>query len=87
MGSITLNVEEPIETEQDREYFFILAGTQELSGDEALAYTRCRGGPTADIGCIGRQQRFSKLWPESFPHQGSPSLASDPTDHLAHCRG
>ena len=58
LGGITVNVEEPIETEQDGEFFSILAGTQELTGEEALAYVRYRGGPTADIGRIGRQQRF-----------------------------
>lgn len=58
LGSITINVEEPIETEQDGEFFSIPAGTRELTGDEALAYVRYRGGPTADIGRIGRQQRF-----------------------------
>ena len=58
LGGITLDVEDPIETEQDGEYFFIPAGIQELTGAEALAYVRYRGGPTADIGRIGRQQRF-----------------------------
>src|SRR5215218_2999175 len=36
----------------------IPAGTQELTGAQALAYVRYRGGPTADIGRIERQQRF-----------------------------
>ncbi len=58
LGGITIYVEEPIETEQDAGYFFIPAGTRELTGAEALAYVRYRGGPTADIGRIGRQQRF-----------------------------
>ncbi len=58
LDGITVNVEEPIETEQDGEFFSIPAGVQELTGDEALAYVRYRGGPTADIGRIGRQQRF-----------------------------
>ncbi len=58
LGGITVNVEEPIETEQDGEFFSIPAGVRELTGDEALAYVRYRGGPTADIGRIGRQQRF-----------------------------
>jgi LCP family protein required for cell wall assembly len=58
LGGITINVEEPIETEQDGEHFFIPAGTRELTGAEALAYVRYRGGPTADIGRIERQQRF-----------------------------
>src|SRR5215217_3644598 len=58
LGGITVNVEEPIETEQDSEFFSIPAGTQELTGAQALAYVRYRGGPTADIGRIERQQRF-----------------------------
>lgn len=58
MGGITINVEEPIETEQDGEFFSIPAGVQDLTGDQALAYVRYRGGPTADIGRIGRQQRL-----------------------------
>ena len=58
LGGITVNVEEPIETEQDGEFFSIPVGTQELNGAEALAYVRYRGDPTADIGRIGRQQRF-----------------------------
>ena len=66
LGGITLNVEEPIETEQDGEYFFIPAGVQELTGAEALAYVRYRGGPTADIGRIGRQQRFLRTLAGEF---------------------
>ena len=58
LGGITVNVEEPIETEQDGEFFLIPAGPQELTGAQALAYVRYRGGPTADIGRISRQQRF-----------------------------
>jgi polyisoprenyl-teichoic acid--peptidoglycan teichoic acid transferase len=73
LGGITVNVEEPIETEQDGEYFSIPAGPQELNGAEALAYVRYRGGPTADIGRVGRQQRFLQALaaeaasPENFP--------------------
>ncbi len=58
LGGITVDVEEPIVTEQDGEFFSIPAGHQELTGAQALAYVRYRGGPTADIGRIGRQQRF-----------------------------
>jgi polyisoprenyl-teichoic acid--peptidoglycan teichoic acid transferase len=58
LGGITVNVEEPIETEQDGEFFSIPAGPQRLTGAQALAYVRYRGGPTADIGRMGRQQRF-----------------------------
>src|SRR5215210_2792430 len=75
MGSITINVEEPIETEQDNEYCSIPAGTQELTGDEALAYVRYRGDPTADIGRIGRQQRFlSALAREASSPENLPRL-------------
>jgi polyisoprenyl-teichoic acid--peptidoglycan teichoic acid transferase len=58
LGGVTVNVEAPIETEQDGEFFSIPAGPQELNGREALAYVRYRGDPTADIGRVGRQQEF-----------------------------
>ncbi len=58
LGGITIEVAEPIETEQDGEFFSIPAGTQRLSGPEALAYVRYRDDVTADIGRVGRQQRF-----------------------------
>ena len=58
MGGITLEVEEPIEVGIEGRRVSIPAGTRELDGLEALAYVRYRGGPTADIGRIGRQQRF-----------------------------
>ncbi len=64
LGGMTIYIAEPIETEQDGEYFSIPAGTQELTGDEALAYVRYRGDPTADIGRIGRQQRFLRALAE-----------------------
>jgi LCP family protein required for cell wall assembly len=58
LGGITLTVEEPIAYSLDGRYVEIPAGTQTLNGREALAYIRYRGDPTADIGRIGRQQRF-----------------------------
>lgn len=58
LGGITVEVEEPIETEQDGEFFSIPAGTQELNGSEALAYVRYRDDVSADIGRAGRQQSF-----------------------------
>jgi polyisoprenyl-teichoic acid--peptidoglycan teichoic acid transferase len=58
LGGITLEVEEPIEVGIGGQPVSIPAGTQTLNGTEALAYVRYRGGPTADIGRIGRQQRF-----------------------------
>ncbi|MGE5391074.1 MAG: LCP family protein [Deltaproteobacteria bacterium] len=36
------------------------AGVQRLQGQDALRYVRYRGGPTADIGRTGRQQKFVK---------------------------
>jgi polyisoprenyl-teichoic acid--peptidoglycan teichoic acid transferase len=58
MGGITLEVREPIEVGIEGRRVSIPAGTRELDGFEALAYVRYRGGPTADIGRIGRQQTF-----------------------------
>lgn len=58
MGGITLEVNEPIEVGIEGQRVSIPAGTRELDGFEALAYVRYRGGPTADIGRIGRQQKF-----------------------------
>jgi len=58
IGGITLEVDNPIRVGIDGRRVFIPAGTQKLNGLEALAYVRYRGGPTADIGRIGRQQKF-----------------------------
>jgi len=58
MGGITLEVDNPIQVGIDGRRVSIPAGTQELDGPQALAYVRYRGGPTADIGRIGRQQKF-----------------------------
>jgi LCP family protein required for cell wall assembly len=77
LGGITIDVEAPIDTEQDGEFFSIPAGVQELNGDEALAYVRYRGDPTADIGRIGRQQRFlSALAEEVSSPENLPRLPS-----------
>jgi polyisoprenyl-teichoic acid--peptidoglycan teichoic acid transferase len=58
MGGITLHVDNPIKVGIDGRRVSIPAGTQNLNGLQALAYVRYRGGPTADIGRIGRQQKF-----------------------------
>jgi LCP family protein required for cell wall assembly len=58
MGGITLKVDNPIRVGIEGRRVFIPAGTRKLDGLEALAYVRYRGGPTADIGRIGRQQTF-----------------------------
>src|SRR5215217_1348542 len=60
MGGITLEVDNPIQVGIDGRRVSIPAGTQELDGLQALAFVRYRGGPTADIGRIGRQQKFLK---------------------------
>ncbi|CAA9452996.1 MAG: Cell envelope-associated transcriptional attenuator LytR-CpsA-Psr, subfamily M [uncultured Rubrobacteraceae bacterium] len=58
LGGITLEVDHPIRVGIDGRRVYIPAGTQTLNGPQALAYVRYRGGPTADIGRIGRQQKF-----------------------------
>ena len=58
LGGITLEVDKPITVGIDGRRVYIPAGTQTLDGMEALAYVRYRGGPMADIGRIGRQQKF-----------------------------
>jgi len=58
LGGITLEVDKPIRVGIDGRRVYIPAGTQELDGLQALAYVRYRGGPTAYIGRIGRQQKF-----------------------------
>ncbi len=60
LGGITLDIERPIKVGIEGRRVFIPAGTQTLNGIEALAYVRYRGDPTADIGRIGRQQRFMR---------------------------
>ena len=58
LGGITLDIEQPIEVGIEGRRVSIPAGTQTLNGIEALAYVRYRGTPSADIGRIGRQQKF-----------------------------
>jgi len=74
MGGITLEVDQPIQVGIEGRSVSIPAGTQRLNGLEALAYVRYRGGPTADIGRIGRQQAFLRQMareatsPANLPH-------------------
>ncbi len=58
LGGITINVEEPLSYTLEGQPVSIPAGTQELDGAEALAYVRFRDDVSADIGRVGRQQRF-----------------------------
>jgi LCP family protein required for cell wall assembly len=82
LGGITINVEEPIEaTTESGEIISLAAGEQELDGPEALAYVRYRGGPTADIGRVGRQQEFLRAFvseatsPSKWPRLPSTTLS------------
>ncbi|MGI8538631.1 MAG: LCP family protein [Rubrobacteraceae bacterium] len=82
LGGITINVEEPIRVGlEDGEVFSIPAGEQTLDGPEALAYVRYRGGPTADIGRVGRQQQFLQAFvseassPGKWPRLPSTALS------------
>lgn len=57
MGGVTIDVQqqiEPVEAGGPP----VPPGEQTLNGEEALAFVRYRGGPTADIGRAGRQQQF-----------------------------
>lgn len=78
LGGITINVEEPIEaTMENGEIVSLPAGEQELDGGEALAYVRYRGGPTADIGRVGRQQEFLRAFVSEMRSPGKwPRLPS-----------
>jgi LCP family protein required for cell wall assembly len=58
LGGITLEIRQPMRVGIEGKRYSIPPGTQTLNGGEALAYVRYRGGPAADIGRIGRQQRF-----------------------------
>lgn len=75
LGGITIGVEQPIAYSMDGEYVEIPAGTQTLNGVQALGYVRYRGGPDADIGRIGRQQKFlGALVREAISPSKLPSL-------------
>lgn len=58
LGGVTVEVGQQIDVGVEGRKFSISPGTHELNGAQALAYVRYRGGPQADIGRIGRQQRF-----------------------------
>jgi LCP family protein required for cell wall assembly len=66
MGGITIDVREPLNVDGVN----IPAGRQTLNGEQALAFVRYRGGPTADIGRIERQQQFLQA---AFSEATSPS--------------
>ena len=61
-------------------------GQQRLDGDKALQYVRWRGDPTADIGRVGRQQKFIKAFLEQAINLGTitrlPSLIAELKDNI-----
>lgn len=57
MGGVTIDVQQQIEPVEAGGPS-VPPGEQTLNGEEALAFVRYRGGPTADIGRAGRQQQF-----------------------------
>ena len=62
LGGVTLDVEtDMFHKDPDPQLRINLSrGVQKLNGQDALGYVRYRGGPTADIGRTGRQQKFIK---------------------------
>ncbi len=62
LGGVTLDVEtDMFHEDPDPQLCINLSkGVQRLNGQNALGYVRYRGGPTADIGRTGRQQKFIK---------------------------
>jgi len=62
LGGVTINVEGKMYhwDPDPRLNIDLKAGVQKLDGQDALRYVRYRGGPTADIGRTGRQQKFVK---------------------------
>lgn len=68
LGGVTLDVP-PNMTHRDPDpklRINLPPGVQRLNGQEALGYVRYRGGPTADIGRTGRQQKFVKALAEEM---------------------
>lgn len=74
MGGITIDVREPIQFGEPGRNYDIQPGVQTLDGADALAYVRYRGGPTADIGRIERQQQFLQA---AFSEATAPSNLSN----------
>ncbi len=62
LGGVTMDVERDMShKDPDPQLRINLSqGVQKLNGQDALGYVRYRGGPTADIGRTGRQQKFIK---------------------------
>ncbi|NLW91424.1 MAG: LytR family transcriptional regulator [Syntrophomonadaceae bacterium] len=62
LGGVDINVEGDMNhwDPDPRLSINLKGGVQRLDGQDALRYVRYRGGPTADIGRTGRQQKFVK---------------------------
>ncbi|MDR1194080.1 MAG: LCP family protein, partial [Peptococcaceae bacterium] len=75
IGGIDYNVERRMELLE--EGINLWPGQQKLDGYKALQYVRWRGEPTADIGRVGRQQKFLKAALEQAINLGTlPKLPS-----------
>lgn len=75
MGGVEIDVKQPIDLGIEGRVFHIDPGVQTLRGGQALAYVRYRGGPQADIGRIGRQQRMlNELKSQAFSLKKLPRL-------------
>ncbi len=68
LGGVTIDVESNMNHPDPNPKLNInlAKGVQELNGKQALDYVRYRGGPTADIGRTGRQQKFIKAVTKEF---------------------
>lgn len=68
LGGVTIDVESDMyHPDPDPKLSINLSkGRQKLNGEDALRYVRFRGGPTADIGRTGRQQKFIKALTEEL---------------------
>ena len=73
LGGVNYNVERRMYLPD--EGIDLMPGQQKLTGDKALQYVRWRGDPTADIGRIGRQQKFLEaLMKQAFSVAAIPKL-------------
>lgn len=75
LGGVEVEIDRPMHYDDNygKVHIHFDPGKHHLDGQQALNYVRFRGGPTADLGRIRRQQRFIKvliekgLSPSSYP--------------------
>lgn len=84
IGGVDINVE--YDMYLPWESIDLKAGQQHLNGEQALAYVRWRGTPTADIGRVERQQEFLKTTAEQVMKMGNitklPKILGVVSDHV-----